>query len=268
MINIMQQNGEVVGALGSSMYASNASVLRCADLSIAVYDDPDKVNVGSTLPSRRELRLNNTICSLGCELRVDSLQSISVIVRLIKEGRRMLHVWLGLYKYFFTIYNCRQSILFGFFSQVCCGLTILIGQLFDIPIVLTPMCCFWLCCFQIPLLLFPILFTPVEAQAMSRLRVPQKRFVNDEIVIKRSRILFILLIRCIPIAASTVVIFIWALLELSPEASKDVLKHILCTFSSFISLLCFVWKFCTLRCFLFLLTKKKYIFSTIHGEHH
>eukprot|EP00941_MAST-03F_sp_MAST-3F-sp1_P004610 g4610.t1 len=215
MLEIMSENGEVVGALGSSMFASNAAVLQCANLAIAVDDDPELLEVGPTQPSRRELRLNSSLCSLGSEIRIGSTRSMSSIVQLVKEGRRMLH-------------NSRQALIFGFGAQTSAGLVILLGQGFSMPLILTPVCCIWLNCVPLPLLLFPMAFSPAEHCAMSKERVPLKTVKPNEVVL-HEKLLIVLrfFARVLPSVAWTIIVFIWVLAELSPEENDVVVKSIL-----------------------------------------
>ncbi|XP_074599520.1 transmembrane protein 94-like protein l(2)k05819 [Brevipalpus obovatus] len=162
MIKIMQENGEVVCAIGSAANISNMPIFLQADASIGIEPLYPQVCVREPIikakgkPFKGFLSptdISNQLNSLPCCLAFHREDSISLI-RIIMEARHFMM-------------NARNCLQF-FFS---CSLGLTLGQLFASLIFLPPLLSsgsvLWLVIVIFPLLSLSLMGTPLDIQVMN-----------------------------------------------------------------------------------------------------
>lgn len=166
MIKILQENGEVVCCIGSSLNPHNVPIFALADVSIAV--DPlhlmrhKSPQVGALSPLLVAAGFNSAPCSLS--LHLDS--SLYNITQIIREARILAH-------------NGRQS--FSFYIGVQLGICFvqLLSYCFLFPPILEGYMLIFLLWVITPVLSFSLLFTVHGSEVMTHLPVKNRDLEQD-----------------------------------------------------------------------------------------
>lgn len=108
MIQIMQENGEVVAAVGSAMCLPNMSLFQTADIGIAVHPILPPLHAKHA-PSKPDISFGAALNALPCNVHIRSTTNLRALCVGIHEGRRLM-------------YNTRNVLLFFGFIHilVCC----------------------------------------------------------------------------------------------------------------------------------------------------
>ncbi|KAI9184596.1 hypothetical protein H9P43_003651 [Blastocladiella emersonii ATCC 22665] len=88
MVRILQEHGEVVCAMGSTLNPANAGIFRAADLGVGVQPVPIK-NTSPTARHVPPLALGSTLVSLPCPLVMHPDTSLYAFTQLVREARRL-----------------------------------------------------------------------------------------------------------------------------------------------------------------------------------
>ncbi|XP_065065440.1 transmembrane protein 94-like [Rhopilema esculentum] len=172
MIEIMQENGEVVCCLGSSLNTWNSHIFSQADVSIAidplhpqvcVKSKPGNYRSGSPLQSTEDndkydvssLRLSSFLNSLPCSLLCRQDKQID-FVSLICEARRLM-------------FNMKSCFLFMLSANLSLSLCMLVSFCLLLPFPFTGLRLLWLEIIIIPLLSLSLLGTPSDSDLMNRM---------------------------------------------------------------------------------------------------
>ncbi|KAJ3129352.1 hypothetical protein HK100_008688 [Physocladia obscura] len=167
MIKILQENGEVVICLGSSLNESNVAAFGTADLAIAV--DPfvalktRRLNTDVLAP----LVVGAGITTSPCALRFYFDTSIYSLTQLIREARTI-------------VVNAQQGFSFHFGCQMSLSGVILLSYLFLLPPILTGYQILWLLWVIIPIQSGAFLFTPYDPEAMTVMPVKNNDHLKDK----------------------------------------------------------------------------------------
>ncbi|XP_046854966.1 transmembrane protein 94-like [Xenia sp. Carnegie-2017] len=183
MISIMQENGEVVCCVGSSLNVDNVEIFNQADVSIAVRPSIPRVCLKDTScnPNYYQLSGDETLCNTSLlknendslffcgnfsPLSVSSsLNGISCslnfhrdcdikLVALLKEARRLCT-------------GIRVCMTFMLACQLTLSLVMLTSSLFLLPPVLTGFHLLWFTCVLVPVLSVPLINTENDSQLMT-----------------------------------------------------------------------------------------------------
>ncbi|EFC45696.1 predicted protein [Naegleria gruberi] len=215
MIEVLQENHEVVCCVGSSININNSRAFNQANISIAV--DP------CTQQHLRPMEFDNhqeevsdlqedisPFLSYPCALHITSHQSetalsaFSMILHMIKEGRRLVH-------------NIRQALIFLFGCSSSLFILQLLSVLMALPsTIFTGIQFLWLCMIAIPLISFSLLGTPMEPKIMDLIS-SKNEFRTGRYV---GKALLTFLRFCLPVPACFVVYF-WTIMCMDETVKID-----------------------------------------------
>ncbi|XP_070186267.1 transmembrane protein 94-like isoform X2 [Littorina saxatilis] len=177
MMKILQENGEVVLCVGSSLNIANTPVFLQADCSIAV--EPlytqlcackaavaDQWNNESPSPTELASRLIAMPCSLAFQ-REDNVS----ILQLIAEAR---HHTVSLRNCFYLLLCC----------QLCIVLSFILSLSFLLPPPLPPPHLLWFLLVALPLLAAGLMGNPVDPKIMATITNKNKEHVNRQMVVQ------------------------------------------------------------------------------------
>ncbi|XP_063961258.1 transmembrane protein 94-like [Lytechinus pictus] len=167
MVEIMQENGEVVCCLGSSLNITNAPIFAQADISIGMEPLPPHIcmskehahpkappNWTSSHPPRTPLEISSLLTSLPCSLSFHRLNNISLI-SLIREARGVCN----------GMVNCFTFFMFGLLTlsaiQLLCTLLFL-------PPPVSGRHVLWLAAVIIPLLAMALMGSNSQSKVMTQ----------------------------------------------------------------------------------------------------
>nr|KAG5713882.1 hypothetical protein BaRGS_024509 [Batillaria attramentaria] len=177
MMKILQENGEVVLCVGSSLNMSNTPLFLQADCSIAV-EPPypqlcackaavtEQWNEQSPSPTELASRL----LALPCALAFQREDNVSIL-QLIAEAR---HHTVSLRNCFYLLLCC----------QLCIILSFVLALAFLLPPPLRPPHLLWLLLFALPLLAVTLMGNPVDPKIMGTITNKNKQHVNKQMVIQ------------------------------------------------------------------------------------
>eukprot|EP00750_Incisomonas_marina_P012936 INCI17186.2.p1 GENE.INCI17186.2~~INCI17186.2.p1 ORF type:complete len:1539 (+),score=257.55 INCI17186.2:218-4834(+) len=226
MIGIHQENGAVVGVLGSSFHASNARIFSQSDLSIAVdfmeyaregvaqgsgpdvsrIRLPSRAAAASFSVQRAVLGFTQAINTMQCTLRLPSMASADAMVHLIAEGRRLQR-------------NAQQALFFALGFQLLLAFAYLLVLLLASPVDLLPAgSVMWLSLAVVPAIAIAMQWTEAEEVEMTKKRMPRLRpgeygWDTRKALEEPGRIACYFLLRAFPTALFAVCVFIVALIE-------------------------------------------------------
>ncbi|CAL1531562.1 unnamed protein product [Lymnaea stagnalis] len=177
MVKIMQENGEVVLVVGSSLNMVNTPIFMQADCSIAIEPLFPQLCARHTImphlwnedePSPIELA--SRLLSLPCPLFFHREDNIK-LVQLIMESRH----------YIFAMRNC-------FYLMLCCLLAVVLSQLvcclFLLPPVMAVQHVIWLVLVVVPALSLSLLGNPNEARTMGLATHKNINHVNKQMIVE------------------------------------------------------------------------------------
>ncbi|XP_059152862.1 transmembrane protein 94-like [Physella acuta] len=177
MVKIMQENGEVVLVVGSSLNIVNTPVFMQADSSIAIeplFPQLCARHPVMTYPWNEDeptpIELSSRILSLPCCLFFQRGDNIT-LVQLIMESRH----------YIFAMRNC-------FYLMLCCLLAVVLSQfvccLFLLPPVMDVQHVLWLVLVVVPALSLSLLGNPNEARTVGLATHKNIHHVNKQMIIE------------------------------------------------------------------------------------
>ena len=119
MIKIMQENGEIVAAVGSAMCLPNLSQFLAADIGIAVHPvlPPQHAKLA---PSKADISFGAALNALPCNVHIRSTTNLRALVVGIHEGRRLM-------------YNTGNVLTFMAFIHILVCCLLLIYQFSNLP---------------------------------------------------------------------------------------------------------------------------------------
>eukprot|EP00057_Strongylocentrotus_purpuratus_P026095 XP_011680569.1 PREDICTED: uncharacterized protein KIAA0195 isoform X1 [Strongylocentrotus purpuratus] len=182
MVEIMQENGEVVCCLGSSLNITNASIFAQADISIGLEPLPPHIcmnkdhahpkntpNWTSSHPPWSPLEVSSLLTSLPCSLSFHRLDNISLI-SLIREARGICN----------GMVNCFTFFMFGLLTlsaiQLLCTLLFL-------PPPLSGRHVLWLASVVVPLLAVALMGSNSQSKVMTQATGKNVREHNTDHVV-------------------------------------------------------------------------------------
>eukprot|EP00743_Colponemidia_sp_Colp-15_P007057 GILK01007614.1.p1 GENE.GILK01007614.1~~GILK01007614.1.p1 ORF type:complete len:1110 (-),score=173.61 GILK01007614.1:143-3472(-) len=207
MIEILQQNGEVVTVLGSSMNPSNTVVFQQADLAISITPLPpsrcDRCFGRSSASVQHQLTaeaivsgptaLSSALNSLPCALELHSHANLYMLFELFRDARRLMS-------------NFRQTLLFCICASILLFFMILLSHIFAIPMFCTGFELIWLLVIVIPSLSLSFLASPSYGDTMKRM--PSKTEAGDNQLTELRRFLAYYTIRLVPTGVMLLCIFV------------------------------------------------------------
>ncbi|XP_076443312.1 transmembrane protein 94-like isoform X2 [Babylonia areolata] len=177
MMKILQENGEVVLCIGSSLNVANTPVFLQADCSITIEPlYPQLCAVKAAVaeqwsqqsPSPTELA--SRLLALPCSLAFQREDNISIL-QLIAEAR---HHTASLRNCFYLLLCC----------QLCIVLSFLLSLAFLLPPPLSPQHLLWLLLLALPLLAAGLMGNPVDPKIMTTSTNKNKEHVNRQMVVQ------------------------------------------------------------------------------------
>ncbi|XP_035828893.1 transmembrane protein 94 [Aplysia californica] len=177
MVRIMQEYGEVVLAVGSSLNMLNTAVFMQADCSMAI--EPLYPQLCAQRPALclqwndeepTPTQLASCLLSLPCSLAYQRNDNIK-LVQLIMESRH----------YIFAMRNC-------FYLMLCCLLAVVLSQLVCCVLLLPPVMAaqhvMWLVMVVVPAISLSLMGNPNEARTMSMATHKNTAHVNRQMIIE------------------------------------------------------------------------------------
>uniref|UniRef100_A0A7S2S564 Cation-transporting P-type ATPase C-terminal domain-containing protein n=1 Tax=Mucochytrium quahogii TaxID=96639 RepID=A0A7S2S564_9STRA len=232
MIQILQEYGEIVAAVGTGLNHPNASIFKQANLGVALQakvlyrnDESSQLNAAErkpmvfssavhassinnemlaeeSVPALMQMELAATFSSLNASLIIQSEASLSIIGDLIGEGRVL-------------IANHRQALHFIIVAQVSLGVICLFSYFLCLPDFLSNAHISWLIWVEIPMLGLPILSQRIESNLMTEMPAKnnEDHAKNTQAIAKRY--VFYSFFRLVPTCLVIIVLVTWVLIEVS-----------------------------------------------------
>ncbi|XP_060605817.1 transmembrane protein 94-like [Ruditapes philippinarum] len=177
MIRIMQEEGEVVLCVGSSINKQNVPLFLQADCSLALEPLCPQVCIRQPTASLlwdmdvpTPLQLASSLLSIMCPILISKNENISLI-HLIAEARSQL----------MSMRNC-------FYLMLCCSLSITFAQvlasLFLLPPILPAQHLLWLSLIVVPLLGLTMMGNSVDARVMSLATRKNAQHITAEMILQ------------------------------------------------------------------------------------
>jgi magnesium-transporting ATPase (P-type) len=225
MIEILQENGELVTAVGTALRAENRPCFLQADLVVAVQsrvlgksstslDKMRFVALGNpsdidhpSMPAIIQAELSSTFNAINASLILESDASLAIVADLIGEARTM-------------VLNYRQVLMVFVAGHLVIAGMATFSYLFATPNILTYYYIAWLAWVQLPLLAMPLIASRPGANLMAEL--PSKNDSNHRknLALSAKRHLWYSIFRLFPTCIVLVVCFMWKLAERCDQPSQ------------------------------------------------
>jgi len=168
MIAIHQENGAVVGVLGSSFHTSNSDIFAQGDFSIAVDfvergDDDEQISEAAVAVESAVLGFTQAINTVRCTMRLPAMGSLDAMVHLIAEGRRLQK-------------NVQQALLFCLAFHATMVVSYCLALVVASPVDIFPTgTALWFGLVVVPVIAVSMQWAEAEEVEMSRRRMPRLR---------------------------------------------------------------------------------------------